>query len=311
MRGAFVKSIVDLAAQDDRVILLTGDLGFMALEPFAEKYPDRFFNMGVAEQNMVGVATGLAGAGFIPFVYSITPFVVLRSYEFIRNGPIHHRLPVRIVGIGAGFDYSHQGITHYGLEDVGVLRVQPGLTVIVPADAAQAESAFRATWNLPGPFYYRLGKNDKIKVPGLNGGLDLGQEEQSREGQDLLFIVMGAIASEVVAAATQLCEKGITCTVAVVAILNPPPVIDLVNLLVDFSTVITVEAHYVTGGVGSLVSEIIAEHGLVCKVVRLGVRKNPNGVTGSVDYMLRANRLSSADIVETATKALREIKYAT
>lgn len=304
MRGAFVKSLVDLAAQDNRVILLTGDLGFMALEPFEEKYPDRFFNAGVAEQNMVGVATGLAGAGFIPFVYSITPFIALRPYEFIRNGPIHHRLPVRVVGIGAGFDYSHQGITHFGLEDVGVMRIQPGLTVIAPADAAQAESAIKATWNLPGPVFYRLGKSDKITVPGLNGRFELGRLQIISEGHDLLFIVMGAIASEVVAAATQLCEKGITCTVAVVASLNPPPVSDLVSLLGDFSTVITVEAHYIVGGVGSLVSEISAEHGLPCRVVRLGVRKNPDSVTGSVDYLLRANGLSSADIVEAATKAL-------
>lgn len=308
MRGAFVKTLVDLATRDKRVILLTGDLGFMALEPFAEKFPDRFFNMGVAEQNMVGVATGLAGAGFIPFVYSITPFIVLRPYEFIRNGPIHHRLPVRIVGIGAGFDYSHQGITHFSLEDVGIMRIQPGLTVIAPSDALQTETAIRATWDLPGPVFYRLGKNGKKIVPGLNGRFEIGRLQIISEGHDLLFIVMGAIASEVVAAATQLCEKGITCTVAVVASLNPPPVSDLVSLLGDFSTVITVETHYVVGGVGSLVSEIIAEHGLACRVVRLGVRKNPDSVTGSVDYLLRANGLSNAAIVEAAIKALGEIK---
>lgn len=311
MRGAFVKTLVDLAAQDTRVILLTGDLGFMALEPFAEKYPDRFFNAGVAEQNMVGEATGLAGAGFIPFVYSITPFVVLRPYEFIRNGPIHHRLPVRIVGIGAGFDYSHQGITHFGLEDVGIMRIQPGLTVIAPADALQTETAIRATWDLPGPVFYRLGKNGKKIVPGLNGRFELGRLQIISEGSDLLFIVIGAISSEVVEATTQLLEQKITCTVAVVASLNPSPLSDLLNLLRAFSTVITVEAHYISGGVGSLVSEIIAEHGLACRVVRLGVRENPDSVTGSVNYLLRANGLSREDIVEAATKALREIKYKT
>ena len=308
MRGAFIKTLVDLAAQDTRVILLTGDLGFMALEPFAEKFPDRFFNAGVAEQNMVGVATGLAEAGFVPFVYSIMPFIALRPYEFIRNGPIHHQLPVRIVGMGGGLDYSHQGITHFGLEDVGIMRIQPGITVIAPADAAQAESAIRATWDLPGPVFYRLGKNDKIIVPGLNGRFELGRLQIVSEGHDLLFIVMGAIASEVVTAATQLLERRITCTVAVVASLNPPPVSDLVNLLKDFSTVMTVEAHYIVGGVGSLVSEIIAEHGLACRVVRLGVRKNPDSITGSVDYLLRANGLSSADLVDAASRVLHEIE---
>src|SRR5688500_13162986 len=106
MRGAFVKAITELADQDPRVLLLTADLGFMALEPFAERFPDRFFNVGVAEQNMIGLATGLAEAGFIPYVYSIVTFATLRPYEFIRNGPILHQLPVRVIAIGGGFEYG-------------------------------------------------------------------------------------------------------------------------------------------------------------------------------------------------------------
>src|SRR5262245_38381869 len=102
----------------------------MVLEPFAERFPARFINVGVAEQNMVGLATGLAEAGYLPFVYSIAPFAALRPYEFIRNGPVLHRLPVRIVGVGGGFDYGVAGPSHHGLEDVGVMRVQPGLTLI-------------------------------------------------------------------------------------------------------------------------------------------------------------------------------------
>src|SRR5881296_3546916 len=102
MRGAFVRTLVELADEDRRVALLTGDLGYMALEPFAERFPDRFFNVGVAEQNMVGIATGLAEAGYVPYVYSIATFATLRPYEFIRNGPVHQRLPVRVVGVGGG-----------------------------------------------------------------------------------------------------------------------------------------------------------------------------------------------------------------
>ena len=132
MRAAFIETLTELAAGDSRIMLLTGDLGYMALEPFIEKHPDRFFNVGVAEQNMVGVATGLAEAGFIPFVYSITPFAVLRPYEFIRNGPIQHQLPVRIVGVGGGMEYGQNGLSHYGLEDVAVMRAQPAISIIAP-----------------------------------------------------------------------------------------------------------------------------------------------------------------------------------
>ena len=117
MRNDFIDELVALAEADERVMLLTGDLGFMVLEEFAQRYPDRFVNCGVGEQNMLGVATGLAEAGFVPFAYSIATFATLRPYEFIRNGPALHDLPVRIVGVGGGFDYGHNGITHFALED--------------------------------------------------------------------------------------------------------------------------------------------------------------------------------------------------
>src|SRR5437016_536413 len=122
MRGAFLRKLVEVANGDPRVLLLTGDLGFAAVEPFAETFPHRFFNMGVAEQNMLGVATGLAEAGFLPFVYSIAPFATRRPYEFICNGPVHHKLPVRIVGVGAGFEYGHAGPTHHAIDDVAIMR---------------------------------------------------------------------------------------------------------------------------------------------------------------------------------------------
>src|SRR5262249_47021604 len=178
VRGAFARTLAELASQDQRILLLTGDLGFMALEPFADRFPSRFFNVGVAEQNMVGMATGLAEAGYIPFVYSIATFATLRPYEFIRNGPILHQLPVRIVGMGGGFEYGSAGSTHHGLDDIGVMRVQPGIAIIAPADHVQARNAVLATWRLPGPIYYRLGKDDHTEVPGLEGGFELGRAQR-------------------------------------------------------------------------------------------------------------------------------------
>ncbi len=282
MRGAFVKAIIELAEQDPRVMLLTADLGFMALEPFAERFPDRFFNVGVAEQNMLGIATGLAEAGFIPYVYSIVTFASLRPYEFIRNGPILHHLPVRVIAIGGGYEYGSAGPTHHGLEDVGIMRIQPGIRVIAPADAAQTRTALLKTWDLDGPIYYRLGKNDRITVPGLEGQFDLGRAQVIRKGDDVLFIAMGGIAYEVVLAATALAEQGIASTVVVVASMSSAPIDDLAEILARFPLAITVEVHYVTGGVGSLVSEIIAEQGLNCRVIRCGVRTTPDGLSGSL-----------------------------
>jgi transketolase len=304
MRRAFVETLSGLAARDPRVVLLTGDLGYNALEPFAERFPDRFLNVGVAEQNMVGVATGLAEAGFLPFVYSIVTFATLRPYEFIRNGPIHHRLPVRIVGIGGGFEYGPQGTSHHGLEDVGVLRVQPGITVVAAADHRQLATALGATWDLPGPVYYRLGKDDTTTVPGLDGRFAVGRVERVREGTDVVLVAMGSIATEAVAAVDTLEARGVRAGLLVVACVQPPPSEDLAAALAGVPLALTVEAHYVAGGLGSLVSEVVAERGLGCRVVRCGVRAAPDGRCGSQRWLYETHGLSRDALVATALGAL-------
>lgn len=279
----------------------------MVLEPFAQRFPDRFFNVGVAEQNMVGVATGLAESGFIPYVYSIVTFASLRPYEFIRNGPVLHQLPVRVVAVGGGVEYGPAGPTHHGLEDIALMRVQPGLTVIAPADAAQAETALRGTWDLPGPVYYRLGKNDKLVIPSLEGRFQLGSLDRVREGGDLLMVAMGPVAAEAVVAADLLAQQGIRSTVAVVASVSPAPHAELRALLERFPAAITVEAHYITGGLGSLVAEIIAESGLQCRLTRCGFRRTPDGVTGSQEFLYAANGLSAEALARQAQQVLFQL----
>lgn len=295
---------MELAQEDSRVVLLTGDLGYTVIEPFAERFPDRFFNVGVAEQNMVGVATGLAEAGYIPFVYSIATFAALRPYEFIRNGPIFHRLPVRIIGVGGGLEYGPAGTTHHAIEDVGVMRIQPGISVIAPADAAQAETALRATWNSSCPTYYRLGKDEVNLVPGLLGRFESGHIEIVREGPDLVLLAMGPVAIDAVHAATTLARDGLECTVVVVASVNPPPVTDLVSLLARFPLALTLEAHYVVGGLGSLVAEVIAEQGLHCRLIRSGVRETPGGITGSERFLLEHHGITAEGLVDSARLAI-------
>jgi transketolase len=304
MRAAFVRTLVELAAQEPRLLLLTGDLGYTALEPFAERYPARFFNVGVAEQNLVGLATGLAEGGFVPFVYSIATFLSLRAYEFIRNGPVLHRLPVRLVGLGAGLEYGPQGITHHGIDDLGVLRLQPGLMVISPADHRQTVTALRATWEQPGPIYYRLGKDDVETIPGLDGRFALGEAQVVREGDDLLFLTMGSVSSEVVAAADVLATRGVRCTVAVVACLNPTPSADLTRLLGRYPVALTVEAHYAVGGLGSVVCELVAAAGLSCRVVRCGLDGPAGGYVGSQRFLWHAHGLSREALVDRALEAL-------
>ncbi|CAA9232054.1 MAG: Transketolase, C-terminal section [uncultured Acidimicrobiales bacterium] len=307
MRGAILRTLIDLANADPRVVLLTGDLGFLVVEAFARAFPDRFWNVGVAEQDMIGIATGMAEAGFLPFTYSIATFSTLRPYEFVRNGPVHHRLPVRILGVGGGFEYGSAGPTHHGLEDVAVMRALPGLTVVAPADHEQAAAALLGTWDLPGPVYLRLGKDDHSVVAGLDGRFALGRAERVRTGTEgTVLVALGPIAREAVAAAELLSLRGLDCSVTVVACVSPAPVEDLLDAFRDAHTVVTVEAHSIVGGLGSLVSEVVAEHGLGCRVVRCGVRSGPDGVGGSESFLNVRHGLDRAGIARTVEGAAAE-----
>ncbi|MEX2552058.1 MAG: transketolase C-terminal domain-containing protein [Actinomycetota bacterium] len=307
MRSAFIGALVQIARQDPRVVLLTGDLGFTVIEPFRDEFPDRFYNAGVAEQNMVGTATGLAEAGFIPFVYSIVTFASLRAYEFVRNGPIAHRLRVRIIGVGGGFDYGTAGFTHYGLEDLGIMRMQPGITVLAPADHRQAVAALNSTYELDGPVYYRIGKDESRLVEGLEGRFELGRADLVGEGEDVLLITIGSMACEVVEAAGRLSAHGVRCSVLVVSSFNPFPVDDLRQALSRFSIAITIEAHYAAGGLGSAVAEVIADHGIACRLVRRGVNETPLGVTGSSGYMSKFHGLASEGLADTVLRTIEEL----
>ena len=305
MRKAFVDTLCQLASDDPRIVLLTGDLGYMALEPFRERFPQRFLNAGVAEQNMIGVATGLAEAGFRPYAYSIAPFASLRPFEFIRNGPVAHKLPVRIVGMGAGFEYGYSGRTHYALEDIGALRTLPGLTLAIPADSAQAASAIRQTRDLPGPVYYSLGKDDTISVPGLNGRFELGQAQVVRQGGDIALVTMGSISQEAAIAAGKLAGYGIEATVVVVSSFHPDPEDHLAHILAPFRHAISVEAQTVSGGLGSLVATVIATRGLSCRLRVLGVATAPDGTSGLQMERWRKYGLDGDSILAAALCAVQ------
>jgi transketolase len=306
VRTAFAARLTELADADDRIVLLTGDLGFTVLEPFAERHPDRFFNAGVAEQNMVGLATGLAEAGFIPFAYSIATFATLRPYEFIRNGPALHRVPVRIVGIGGGIDYGHNGVTHFALEDVGVMRLQPEITTIVPADREQTRAALDAIADLDRPVYLRLGRLGD-PVPKLEGRFRVGRLEVLADGGDAALIALGPLAHAALAARDLLERDGIRATVAVVSSFNPSPEEDVRELLAGVPVAATVEGHYRIGGLGSFVAEVVADAGLGTRIARIGVEAMPHGLTGSEDFLAEKLGLTPAAIAARVTEALHRL----
>jgi transketolase len=304
VRNAFIDTLLELAQTDDRIFLVTGDLGWNVVEKFAAARPDRFLNAGVAEANMAGIATGLAQAGFIPFIYSIATFTSMRCYEQVRNGPVLHHLPVRVVGIGGGYAYGHAGPTHHALEDLAIARTQPGMTVLVPADPAQTRAVVKATMELAGPAYLRIGKGGNPEVPGLGGRFGLGRPEIVREGRDLLFLACGSVAHEAVAAARLLEPDGISPTVAVLAHLPFAASEALVELLARFESTVTVEEGYATGGLGSLVAETIAQRGLHSRLTICGVRESFTGASGSERHMRTQSGLDAPSLAAAARRGL-------
>jgi transketolase len=306
MRTELIRTLTELASEDERIILVTGDLGWGTVERFARRFPDRFLNVGVAEQNMAGLATGLARDGMIPYLYSIATFSTMRCYEQFRNGAVLHNLPVRLIGIGGGFSYGHAGPTHYALEDLSILRTQPAVSVIAPADSSQTRSALRALADHPGPVYFRIDKNERPDLPGLSGRFTLGRPEPIHTGLDVLLLATGSVAYDVLKAADQLAMAGLSAGLAVMAHLPFEPTAELIGLLADYPAVVAIEEGSTAGGLGSLAAEAIARGGLRCRLVSLGVARPLPPLTGSTTYMRRLVGLAPESIVKEATALIRK-----
>ncbi len=272
MRVPFVETLSGLADRDRRIFLLTADVGFSVLDRFRARHPDRFLNVGVAEQDLVGVATGLAEGGYLPFVYSIATFATLRPFEMLRNGPAHHGFPVRVVGVGPGLDYGAAGFTHHALEDVAVLRCLRGFRVMVPADDDDARDALLETWDAPGPVYYRLGKSSETPIAAPAGAPGRPSARLAAPGEQVLLVAMGRATAVAWAARERLLARGVSAALAVVREIVEGGVPGLVDLLRGRARVVSVEDHAVIGGLGTIVAETLAEAGIGARLVRVGLR---------------------------------------
>lgn len=299
MRTAFIENFMTLAADNPRLFLITGDLGFSVLEPFAETYPDRFLNAGVAEQNMTGLAAGLASEGYHVFTYSIANFPTLRCLEQIRNDVCYHKLPVTVVAVGAGMAYGNLGYSHHGLQDIAALRSLPGMEIWSPADPGETANALRWVTDNPGPSYLRLGKAGEPPLHTADW-----QEEQLltiRQGErnGIALVATGSQLKEVLQAAESLQAEGIAVSVFSAPRLVPPNPGQYLAPLADYKEIHSYEEHSPVGGLGSLLAETFS--GTV-KVVRHGVGAEYISEVGSQDYLRKKAGLDSASIVASIKK---------
>lgn len=244
-------------------MLVTGDLGFMVLEGFRDTFPAQYLNAGVAEQNMIGVATGLALSGKRVFVYSIVPFVTCRCLEHIRNDVCYHNVPVCVVGVGGGYSYGNMGSTHHALEDIAVMRSLPNMTVICPGDPLETEAAVRAIVRHHGPCYLRLGKAGEPALHSSPFTLTIGKAIIMRSGTDVVLIATGAMLEAAMDAALLLEVRGISAGLLSMPTVKPLDA-DAVALAARTGLIATVEEHSRIGGLGSAVAETLSERGILC-----------------------------------------------
>ena len=306
MRDAFFDVLAEVGAEDERVWALTGDLGIGLFKAFEEAAPGRYLNVGIAEQNLVGIAAGLAYAGKIPFAYSIAPFITSRAHDQVRVDVALARAHVKLVGVGGGVAYGTLGPTHHAIEDVALMRALPHLTIFAPADPGEARAAGRAALEVDGPVYLRLGKNGEPALLPPEPFV-VGRARLVRDGADLTLCATGPVLGEAIRAAGLLAGEGVDAAVVHFPTLKPFDTDAVAEALERSPLVVTVEEHSVIGGLGSAVAEAAAESGLAVRLRRLGLQDAFAHAVGTREHLLSVYGLD-APAVAAAAHALCETR---
>jgi transketolase len=285
MRKTFINTLVEEAEKNDKIFLICPDIGYSVLEVFKEKYPSRFLNVGIAEQNAVSIAAGLALVGYIPYVYTIMPFMVMRPYEQIRIDIAYMNTNVRIIGVGAGFSYGSAGATHHSLEDIALMRLLPGMTVICPGDPWEVEQAIKESVSFKGPMYFRLGKQGEPILSNKNLSFKIGKASEIIKGVDLYLLSTSNTLEIACQISKELIKKKISCNVTSFHTIKPFDYEYLSEILLTGKPIYTIEEHYKAGGFGSIVSEIISESGFNPKFKIFCVEDKFSHYVGSHEYL--------------------------
>lgn len=306
MRTAFINTLLKMAKKDRRIMLLTGDLGYSVFEQYIKDLPRQYINMGVSEQNMAGVAAGMAMEEKIPFMYSIIPFTTMRNFEQIRNDICYQNLNVKIVGVGSGFSYGPYGHTHHGLEDIGILRTLANLKIFSPGDVREVKSVVEEAMKINGPVYIRLGRiSESPYVHEKRYAFSAGKGIIVQEGLDCTIFSTGTMLYSGLLVARQLRKKGIKARLISMHTIKPLDV----NIILDSARktkgLFTLEEHSIIGGLGSAVAEVLAENNTNVIFKRIGVPDHFTKAIGSQEYMRRTNGLSVDQVTETINEHIK------
>jgi transketolase len=306
MRNAFADELGKLGDDDDRVVMLAGDIGNRLFDNFKERHPTRFFNCGVAEANMTGLAAGLAMNGLRPITYTITPFVTTRCLEQIRTDICYHDVPVTIVAVGAGLAYAGLGPTHHACEDIAFLRALPNMIVMCPGDPWEVRAALRAVMKQDGPAYIRMGKKGEPKVHAATPqDFKIGRAITVVKGDDVCILSTGNMLPEAVLAGRHLEGRGISARVVSFHTVKPLDQACLTEALEIFEVVVTVEEHSIIGGFGSAVAEWAVDSGFdTRKLMRVGTPDRFFKESGDQEHARKRLGLCAHQIAERITDRL-------
>jgi transketolase len=304
MRNAFAKEITRLAAADERVVLLSGDIGNNLFEDLKQVGERHFLNCGIAEANMIGVAAGMAMSGLRPIVYTITPFTTTRCFEQIRVDLCYHEAPVTIVGTGSGLSYAELGPTHHSLEDIAILRSLPGMTVMAPCDIREMQAGLRAALRHDGPVYIRIGKKGEPNIHAADIDLTIGKAIELQAGDDIALLATGVIMPEALKAAEILSERGLSVGVASFPSVKPLDTAYLEDVTKRSKLLVTIEEHGRIGGFGSAVAEWRAGRRNGPPLLMLGASDEFLHVIGDQNFARDIYGLTAEKIAASVTKHL-------
>lgn len=303
MRDTFVRTLVECAKEDKNIELVTGDLGFGVLKPFWEQCPDQFTNAGIAEQNMTGVAAGMALIGKNVFTYSIGNFPTLRCIEQIRNDCAYHNANVKVVCIGGGFVYGSLGMSHQATEDLAILRALPDVVVLAPADLVEAEECTKALAKYQGTAYLRLGRGGEKRIHDKIENFQIGKAIRVCDGEKVAIFSTGAIFEEVTAAKEELNAKGINPTIYTFPTVKPIDKETIEKVANEVNLIVTCEEHNIIGGFGSAVAEVMAEmKQKQATLLRIGLNDEYSIRVGNQKYLRGQYRIDAPAIVEKILK---------
>lgn len=299
MRDTFVKTLLEIAKQDSNVHIVTGDLGFGVLKPFWEQLPNQITNVGIAEQNMTGFATGMALEGKIVFTYSIGNFPTLRTLEQIRNDAAYHNANVKIVCVGGGFVYGSLGMSHHATEDLAIMRALPNVKVLAPSDLVEADLATRAIYKADGVCYLRLGRGGEKKIHTVYPEFSIGKSILVSKGEKIALLSTGAIFDEVIEVVQILREQGHNPTVYTFPTVKPIDLNEIKLIATQHKYVFTIEEHNIIGGFGSAVAEVISSILTTCIHKIIGINDVYSEKVGSQKYLRDCYNISSSKIAKT------------